>query len=93
MAPHRPVAACDNGRGDLQLDDISQGQAADAGHDGLPQSAKRSEVVSTHVLVSEGEVQKLKELARRTRIHQSDYLREAVDDLLSKYGKLEEPKE
>ena len=29
-------------------------------------------------------------LARRTRVRQSDYLREAVADLLAKYGKLPE---
>lgn len=43
--------------------------------------------VSTHVLVSEDQVQKLRELSRRTRVAQSEYLREAVDDLLGKYGK------
>jgi hypothetical protein len=46
------------------------------------------EAVSTHVLVPEEQVAKLKELSRRTRIAQSEYLREAVDDLLAKYGKL-----
>lgn len=30
----------------------------------------------------------LRNLARRTRIRQSDYLREAVADLLAKYGRL-----
>lgn len=45
-----------------------------------------ADIVSTHVLVPEEQVQKLRELARRTRIHQSEYLREAVDDLLGKYG-------
>ncbi|HYO69975.1 MAG TPA: ribbon-helix-helix domain-containing protein [Archangium sp.] len=44
-------------------------------------------VVSTHVLVPIEQVHKLRELARRTRIHQSEYLREAVEDLLSKYGR------
>ena len=44
-------------------------------------------VVSTHVLVPIEQVHKLRELARRTRIHQSEYLREAVDDLLGKYGR------
>ena len=47
------------------------------------------EVVSTHVLVAEDQVEKLRELSRRTRVAQSEYLREAVDDLLSKYHKLE----
>jgi len=32
----------------------------------------------------------LRNLARRTRVRQSDYLREAVADLLAKYGKLPE---
>ncbi len=32
----------------------------------------------------------LRNLARRTRIRQSDYLREAVADLLAKYGRLPE---
>jgi hypothetical protein len=45
-----------------------------------------ADIVSTHVLVPEEQVQKLRELARRTRIHQSEYLREAVEDLLGKYG-------
>ncbi|MBJ6765798.1 hypothetical protein DRW03_07250 [Corallococcus sp. H22C18031201] len=49
-----------------------------------------ADVVSTHVLVPEEQVQKLRELARRTRIHQSEYLREAVEDLLSKYGRMPE---
>lgn len=50
------------------------------------------EVVSTHVLVPEETVLKLRELSRRTRVAQSEYLREAVDDLLAKYGKcLEQP--
>ena len=44
-------------------------------------------VVSTHVLVPIEQVHKLRELARRTRIHQSEYLREAVEDLLAKYGR------
>jgi hypothetical protein len=43
------------------------------------------EVVSTHVLVEQEKVEKLRELSKRTRIAQSEYLREAVDDLLNKY--------
>ena len=39
----------------------------------------------THVLVSAEQVDKLRELARKTRVAQSEYLREAVDDLLEKY--------
>jgi hypothetical protein len=50
-------------------------------------SAPEAEIVSTHVLVSEEQVQKLRELSRRTRIAQSEYLREAVEDLLAKYGR------
>jgi hypothetical protein len=50
------------------------------------------EVVSTHVLVEAERVEKLRELSKRTRVAQSEYLREAVDDLLQKYHKLaEEP--
>jgi hypothetical protein len=30
----------------------------------------------------------LRNLARRTRVRQSDYLREAVADLLAKYGEI-----
>lgn len=45
----------------------------------------KGEVVSTHVLVSEDQVEALRELSRRTRVAQSEYLREAVDDLLAKY--------
>jgi hypothetical protein len=50
-------------------------------------SIPETEVVSTHVLVAEEQVHKLRELSRRTRIAQSEYLREAVDDLLAKYGR------
>ncbi len=53
---------------------------------------KEPEVVSTHVLVPEDQVERLRELSRRTRVAQSEYLREAVDDLLVKYGKHEHPK-
>lgn len=47
--------------------------------------AEGADTVSTHVLVAELQVQKLRELSRRTRIAQSVYLREAVEDLLVKY--------
>lgn len=47
-----------------------------------------SEVVSTHVLVPEEQAEKLRELSRKTRVAQSEYLREAVDDLLVKYERL-----
>ena len=42
-------------------------------------------IVSTHVLVPADRLEKLRELAKRTRVNQSEYLREAVDDLLKKY--------
>jgi hypothetical protein len=51
---------------------------------------KERDAVSTHVLVEENQVEKLRELSKRTRIAQSEYLREAVDDLLAKYRKEEE---
>jgi Ribbon-helix-helix domain len=47
----------------------------------------KADVVSTHVLVDQEQVDKLRELSKRTRIAQSEYLREAVDDLLLKYQK------
>jgi hypothetical protein len=53
--------------------------------DSLPQEPEAEKPVSTHVLVDEGEVQRLRELSKRTRVAQSEYLREAVDDLLEKY--------
>lgn len=52
---------------------------------------EKAEVVSTHVLVEQQKVDQLRELSRRTRIAQSEYLREAVDDLLNKYEKKESP--
>lgn len=52
---------------------------------------EKSEVVSTHVLVEQDKVDRLRDLSRRTRIAQSEYLREAVDDLLNKYEKKETP--
>ena len=73
------------------MDDMS-GSAPD-GESGVVTSAtpvaanSSDEVVSTHVLVSRATAEKLRELSRRTRIAQSDFLREAVDDLLGKYGK------
>lgn len=51
--------------------------------------AEKTDVVSTHVLVEQEKVDQLRELSRRTRIAQSEYLREAVDDLLTKYEKKE----
>jgi hypothetical protein len=41
---------------------------------------------STHVLVPPDQIVRLRELSKRTRVAQSEYLREAVDDLLRKYG-------
>lgn len=58
-------------------------------HQHVPHAEEKAEVVSTHVLVEQEKVDKLRELSRRTRIAQSEYLREAVDDLLSKYEKKE----
>lgn len=55
-----------------------------------PVLEKTGEVVSTHVLVEQDKVDRLRELSKRTRIAQSEYLREAVDDLLSKYDKKDE---
>ncbi len=52
--------------------------------------ADRAEVVSTHVLVEQDKVDRLRELSRRTRVAQSEYLREAVDDLLTKYDRKDE---
>ncbi len=55
-------------------------------------TTRGEDVVSTHVLVAEEQVEKLRELSRRTRVAQSEYLREAIDDLLSKYESKVEPK-
>src|SRR5262249_33953830 len=48
--------------------------------------ADASFTVSTHVLVPEEDVRRLRALSARTRVAQSDSLREAVEDLLKKYG-------
>ena len=62
--------------------------------DAEPQpEAEAANVVSTHVLVPEHQLTRLRELSKRTRVHQSEYLREAVDDLLAKYGRLEADKD
>lgn len=50
---------------------------------------RSQDVVSTHVLVPDVQAERLRELSRKTRVAQSEYLREAVDDLLGKYGKRE----
>jgi hypothetical protein len=56
----------------------------------LPETSVDNEpsdyTVSTHVLVPEEDVRRLRALSARTRVAQSDYLREAVEDLLKKYG-------
>ena len=51
-----------------------------------PGEPDASFTVSTHVLVPEEDVRRLRALSARTRVAQSDYLREAVEDLLKKYG-------
>ena len=51
----------------------------------LDTGSQAGEVVSTHVLVPAEQVEKLRLLSKRTRVAQSEYLREAVEDLLSKY--------
>ena len=61
------------------------------GHTSTHVEVEKSEVVSTHVLVEQQKVDQLRELSRRTRIAQSEYLREAVDELLNKYEKKETP--
>ncbi len=48
---------------------------------------RSQDVVSTHVLVPDEQAERLRVLSRKTRVAQSEYLREAVDDLLGKYGK------
>jgi predicted DNA-binding protein len=60
-------------------DSSAAAQAADA------EVVEKDDTVSTHVLVTEEDVRRLRALSRRTRIAQSEYLREAVDDLLRKY--------
>lgn len=47
--------------------------------------------VSTHVLIPVSIAEQLRDLARKTRVTQSEYLREAVQDLLSKYQPRTEP--
>ena len=49
-----------------------------------PRSPRRR-IVPTNVLVPEAHRDALKRLAARTRISQSEFLREAVGDLLDKY--------
>lgn len=54
---------------------------------GPMEELEKNRAISTHVLVEEGKVTRLRELSKRTRVAQSEYLREAVDDLLEKYSK------
>ncbi|MBX5480338.1 MAG: ribbon-helix-helix domain-containing protein [Myxococcaceae bacterium] len=73
------------------MQDLSGSAASDAEiaeHPVAPSPSRRNGVVSTHVLVPETQAEKLRELSRKTRVAQSEYLREAVDDLLCKYDKL-----
>jgi hypothetical protein len=62
---------------------MNESSTALAGEETL---VKAEEVVSTHVLVEHEKLSKLKELSKKTRVAQSEYLREAVDDLLQKYA-------
>lgn len=70
------------------------GAPAEADATSAPESAEeKRNTVSTHVLVAEEQVERLRDLSRRTRVSQSTYLREAVEDLLAKYAALPgEPK-
>ena len=47
--------------------------------------------VATHVLVPAEHADRLRKLAARTRVNQSEYLREAVEDLLHKYADNDDP--
>ncbi len=71
------------------MDDVSAAQLVPSPEkEPLPEAADpQTQTVSTHVLVPEAQALKLRELSRRTRIAQSEYLREAVDDVLEKYGR------
>jgi len=46
---------------------------------------ENADEVATHVLVPMSIAERLKDLAKKTRVTQSEYLREAVSDLLKKY--------
>jgi len=46
---------------------------------------ENADEVATHVLVPMSVAERLKDLAKKTRVTQSEYLREAVADLLKKY--------
>jgi hypothetical protein len=70
------------------MDDTTAAVAVESPPHAPGLAAELREVVSTHVLVEPEKVDRLRELSRRTRIAQSEYLREAVDDLLNKYHRL-----
>jgi hypothetical protein len=53
--------------------------------DAVVNSGQAEQTVSTHVLVDAQQLERLRALARKTRVSQNDYLREAVQDLLTKY--------
>ncbi len=71
------------------MDDLSAAEVVPSpSSDTFPEVVeKRVETVSTHVLVPEEQAARLRELSRRTRVAQSEYLREAVDDVLEKSGR------
>ncbi len=52
------------------------------------EAGSKARTVSTHVLVPEEQADRLRQLSRTTRVAQSEYLREAVEDLLAKYDRL-----
>ncbi len=67
---------------------VGEGRVEGRGEGSGELTDRKADVVSTHVLVPEAEAEKLRLLSRKTRVAQSEYLREAVDDLLVKYDKL-----
>jgi hypothetical protein len=48
---------------------------------------ERNDEVATHVLIPVTIAERLRELSKNTRVTQSEYLREAVADLLVKYAR------
>ena len=56
-----------------------------------PQSANRLEPML--IRLPPAFAAELRNLAKKTRVRQSDYLREAVADLLAKYGHLPHPQD
>jgi Ribbon-helix-helix domain len=51
----------------------------------VPMETVKQDEVATHVLIPVTIAERLRELSRQTRVTQSEYLREAVVDLLVKY--------